>query len=107
MFKKLSVVASLFFVACGGADVRGACEAYIEANNGCVAEAYGDATVPTGAELDAETICAPYDELSGADAKAQADQLNCYADGIAAVDCSDPATYATAITDALAACPLE
>lgn len=107
MFKKLSVVASLFFVACGGADVRGACEAYIEANNSCVAEAYGDATVPTGAELDAETICAPYDELSGSDAKAQADQLNCYADAIDAVDCSDPTTYATDLAAALEGCPLE
>ena len=104
--KQISFVGMLLLGACGP-DLQSSCEAYIEANNGCIEEALGTATIPDGVLLDPATSCAGYEGLKGSAAKAQAKQLDCYATEIAAADCSDPAAYSTNLLDALSACPLE
>jgi hypothetical protein len=106
LLKRITLVGLLFVGACGP-DLQASCEAYISANNACVEEAMGTATIPDGALLDPEAACAVYDGVKGSAAKSQAKQLDCYATAIDGVDCSDSAAYATGVADALAGCPLE
>lgn len=87
---------TLSLVGCG-ADVEGACQAYIDAANGCVAEAYPDDAATYEV---ADTYC---DAYAGMKDKESADLLNCYADAYDAADCSTTEGYTGATAD-MSAC---
>jgi len=96
MFKKMMIVGSVMLAGCG-ADVEGACQAYIDAWVGCIDEAYADDQA-TADSFKAATdgTC---DAYAGAKDAESADLLNCYADTISGGDCSTAEAYAATVAD--------
>ena len=64
----------------GGGGTAEACQNYVDATEGCYEEAGVDSVLP-------EDYCDSFT----VDVQASTDLLNCYAEQVAGVDCSDPA----------------
>lgn len=91
---------ALAALACG-ADVSGACDAYVAAWKDCIDVAYDANETDKQTLLEAaNATCEDYAELKD---KKTEDLLNCFADVYTNADCSDPAGYAQA-GEALADC---
>ena len=69
----------------GGGGAQAACEAYVEALNGCFDTLGG----MDSSKLDASTTCAGMDAAGST----YTDYYNCYAEAVNAVDCTDMTTY--------------